>query len=91
MTGVRNPNLDLGPFGIARARLFTSAETIQLRPNMGPYSPCVTKVLFPIPNDRNLLGLSFYQQIMLIHLQSLNQTCPIRISLSRGGHGIIGT
>ncbi len=70
---------------IYRGLLRNSIEIIQPVPvdNLGRF----VTIPFPIPNDNGLLGFSFYQQV---YVQQISWLC-MRNTLSRGGHGVIGT
>lgn len=77
-TGVSNPDLRLGQFW---GFLFTSAEVVMITPST--LFPRMTTVNFTIPNSSQLLGVSFYQQVLVSWLGA-----PKR--LTRGGVGVIG-
>ena len=68
--------------------LRNSIEIVQPGPP-GQRNTLVT-IPFPIPNDQSLLGLSFYQQVLLQSSTTVRPGCWL-YSLSRGGHGVIGT
>ena len=59
-----------------------------LHPTPYVWSGGNVKVTYPVPNDRSLLGLRFYQQVLGWEWKH-NQ--GYRYTLSRGGHGVIGT
>ena len=87
--GVSNPNL---PIPGMSGYLFTSAEIVLTAfPNTS--GPVVT-MSFPIPNSPQLVGVSFYQQVLSV-LSSYpggiwNFPTTSCFALSRGGHGVIG-
>ena len=84
LTGLSQPNLDLGPLGI-RSMLYSSAEVSM---DMGFWPNCTPLVIgFVIPLNPALVGASFYQQT----LGSLSANGSTVYYLSRGGHGVIGT
>ena len=72
-----------GPF-------LTSIEIYQPVPSTtGPRT--MVSMPFPIPNSASLLGLSFYQQVGEIVRSCSKMGCgPAQVSLSRGGHGVVG-
>jgi len=55
--------------------------------SMHVIQPALGNVRFPIPNDKRLLGLRFYQQIE--HITFLPNV-GFRVAYSRGGRGTIG-
>lgn len=69
--------------------LRTSMDVVTPVP-FGPYPPRTVSVSFPIPNAPTLIGLQFYQQVFWV---SNYGECVVGdyYSLSRGGHGVIGT
>ncbi len=82
--GVRNPNVPIPALG---GFLFTSAEVVMPVP-WGPTPQQGTVTMsFPIPNSQELLGVRFYQQV-LREVWSFWWYEPL--TLSRGGHGVIG-
>lgn len=67
--------------------LHNSIELMQAVP-FGHRRRTLVFIPVPIPNDRGLLALSFYQQ--LLSYSGGTSTCLFLNSLSRGGHGVIG-
>ena len=76
-TGMRNPNFHMIGWGY----LFTSAEHLVGTPST--LLPRTATMTFVIPNNTGLLGVSFYQQLVVC------SPGPYAV-LSRGGHGVIG-
>ena len=83
--GVSNPNL---PIPAWSGYLFTSAEIRMQTPwsNKIPMSGSATTMSFAIPDSPELLGVKFYQQV-LVHVI---YPWAHDYSLSRGGVGVIG-
>ncbi len=86
LTGLRQPNFDLGPFGIP-GMLYSSAEVSMSTGHGGSNCGLLFVIRFVIPSNPALVGASFYQQTLLTNFVGP----AIRIRLGRGGHGIIGT
>lgn len=97
LTGFSNPRMDLAPFSgspfgcvvpLFGSVLYSSGEVALLIAQGA--SPIV--VPMPVPNSGALLGASFYQQVV----EMVPGSCfsvpsyPPTVSLSRGGHGVIG-
>ncbi len=55
------------------------------------YPATLVSIPVAIPNDPILLGLHFYQQVVQVHQTCFKFGCsPATVSLTRGGHGVIG-
>ena len=84
--GVRNPNVTIPALG---GFLFTSADIVLLAP-WGPIAQQGTVTMsFPIPNSQALLGVKFYQQVLVDVTYPWARSAHF-YSLSRGGVGVIG-
>ncbi len=94
LLGASNPAVEIPFFVLGGSGwfwggfLFSSGEIVLPT----PYGPPVVPMSIPIPNDLSLIGIPFFQQVVQ---DSQSESCFIRgsrrtISLSRGGHGVIG-
>jgi hypothetical protein len=81
-TGVGNPFFNVPAF---QGYVFTSAEIILPTPMSPLGTPGNTTMEFAIPNNTQLLGVKFYQQVLTVPRMSTVGT------LSRGGIGVAGT
>ena len=84
--GVRNPNVTIPALG---GFLFTSAEVVMLTPWRNEILTWGSVTMsFAIPDSRELVGLKFYQQVLVqSYLPDWN---PSYRRLSRGGVGVVG-
>ena len=82
-TGFGNPNLRFPALG---GFLYTTGDLQVLRTYNGITGP-YQFVDFPIPSSTALIGAQFFQQVLERAANSFWTT----LTLSRGGHGVIGT
>ncbi|MEZ5967061.1 MAG: hypothetical protein R3F56_24705 [Planctomycetota bacterium] len=78
----RLPPFDLGWFGMPGCVMFVSPQLVQQWTVPGP----ILLVPFPIPNDVNLAGLTFYHQAAVLD-RGANSA---GIVLSNAGEGVVG-
>ena len=85
--GAKNPNVVIPTLG---GVLFTSAEFVVRTPLSSTSSgwPGMATVSFAIPNSSQLLGATFYQQVLNSGFYQFGWGWTYR--LSRGGVGVIG-
>jgi len=83
--GLRNPNMAIPALN---GYVFTSAEFLTLTPARNEILKWGSVTMsFPIPDSRELVGVKFYQQVLVQHFPP--DMLPW-YSLSRGGVGVIG-
>ena len=88
LTGRSNPNLNLAVLfpGIGAGVLYTSGEVAMPLP-VGFYGQ-THLIRIPIPLDMGLVGVSFYQQTVVVAATS--GVVTLVDAFSRGGHGVMG-
>lgn len=77
--------LDLTPFGLPTCGLLR-VSVLHVARTQGSNARNLGEVVFPIPNDLGLLGVTFFQQVLVVSCGM----CGCSRLLSRGGVGVIG-